>query len=807
MDTLSHQYRLCHKVAKDKPEPPHREEGVKPFSGFIIVRLQRQFSDFTGDDMAVLLKEYKLERLAALLDKYKPQAIRRSIVSVSVPELRRLEKMAENSEFPPLHSLAQYWRLDYRNYEGNPDELVRLFGEIREVELAYKEMSVSDPAINPGDDTFAANQGYLDAAPNGIDARWVWMQVNGEGAGVGFIDLEQGWIPTHEDLAAANPTLVYNSNRHGVGSYVGNHGTAVLGEVIGVDNNRGVVGIAPSVSYVKMVSHYEAATNTALHVADAIVAAITHMNAGDVLLLEVARGAGPEYPTEIDDTDFDAIRLAVANGMIVVEAGGNGDAGGVGHNLDTWTTGAGKFRMKRGHVDFKDSGALMVGAATSTVPHNRMPWSNYGSRIDCYAWGENVVSTGYGNLAGGGTATLNDNYTQSFNGTSSASPIIVGAALLLQGMYKATAASILAPLQMRALLSNPATGTAQGAGVAGNIGVMPNLRSVIENTLELTPDVYIRDYAGDNGNVPSTGALSTSPDIIVRPDSVANPTAAFGEGSGTENSNTLGYKVESGQDNYIYVRMKNRGGSAANGVTATIYWSEVSTLVTPNLWHLIGTTTPVNVPIGDTLVVADELVWTKNTIPAAGHYCFVGILQHAQDPAPPIPGPVNFDWNDFTAFIKNNNNATWRNFNVEDLLPNDPNVAFDFNITGAPDKARNFDIEIMRALPENAQLWLEIPYNLYAFMQIRSSKVIIDEKKLMVRVLLPQLRKITVCNVPLPKEAKFKCRFVVEGKSGFERGVHHIAIRQLFEEFEVGRITWALRTGDEKKVKRVAVKK
>ena len=70
-----------------------------------------------------------------------------------------------------------------------------------------------------------------------------------------------------------------------------------------------------------------------------------------------------------------------------------------------------------------------------------------------------------------------------FNGTSSASPIISGAALIVQGMYKANNGCPLSPLEMRALLSDPATGTAQGGGVPGNIGVMPDLRSIIETIL------------------------------------------------------------------------------------------------------------------------------------------------------------------------------------------------------------------------------------------------------------------------------------------------------------------------------------
>ena len=74
----------------------------------------------------------------------------------------------------------------------------------------------------------------------------------------------------------------------------------------------------------------------------------------------------------MDVADFDAIRLAVALGIVVVEAAGNG-----GFDLDNYTDGAGDFVLRRGSVDFKDSGAIMVGASTSTVPHNRMGFSNF----------------------------------------------------------------------------------------------------------------------------------------------------------------------------------------------------------------------------------------------------------------------------------------------------------------------------------------------------------------------------------------------------------------------------------------------
>ena len=60
----------------------------------------------------------------------------------------------------------------------------------------------------------------------------------------------------------------------------------------------------------------------------------------------------------------------------------------------------------------------MVGAAITAAPHRRLSFSNYGSRIDCYAWGQNV----YLRRRLGGDAT--NTYTASFGGTSGASPIV-----------------------------------------------------------------------------------------------------------------------------------------------------------------------------------------------------------------------------------------------------------------------------------------------------------------------------------------------------------------------------------------------
>jgi hypothetical protein len=124
----------------------------------------------------------------------------------------------------------------------------------------------------------------------------------------------------------------------------------------------------------------------------------------------------------------------------------------------------------------------MVAASDPANGHNKANASCYGSRIDCFGWG-NYVTTASTSTApdildnGGGDD--NKSYRLRFSGTSSASPIIAGAALLVQGLWTTRFGAALSSVGMREILSDPLTGTAQGTTVPGHIGVMPDLRAII----------------------------------------------------------------------------------------------------------------------------------------------------------------------------------------------------------------------------------------------------------------------------------------------------------------------------------------
>jgi hypothetical protein len=59
------------------------------------------------------------------------------------------------------------------------------------VQEAYIQQSGPDPVVNPTDDPKSKEQGYLDLAPGGIDAKYAWKFTGGDGAGQRFIDLNK----------------------------------------------------------------------------------------------------------------------------------------------------------------------------------------------------------------------------------------------------------------------------------------------------------------------------------------------------------------------------------------------------------------------------------------------------------------------------------------------------------------------------------------------------------------------------------------------------------------------------------------
>src|SRR5262249_55295955 len=107
------------------------------------------------------------------------------------------------------------------------------------VDGARPDAPAVDP-VNPNDPR-RASQGYLNAAPEGIDAEYAWGVTGGDGAGQRFVDIERGWTLDHEDLVGHGATLLFGSLVNAGRA----HGTSVLGVVCAVDNMSGGLGVVP----------------------------------------------------------------------------------------------------------------------------------------------------------------------------------------------------------------------------------------------------------------------------------------------------------------------------------------------------------------------------------------------------------------------------------------------------------------------------------------------------------------------------------------------------------------------------------
>lgn len=401
-----------------------------------------------------------------------------------------------------LPALASYYRVQAE--DEKLDELASKLAKRDEVEAsfvkppAYPAMWLAEappqteepPAGTPD---FAARQGYLNAAPGGIDARFAWTRPGGMGAGVRIVDVEGAWQFSHEDLLQNQGGVVGGTPSLDLGWR--NHGTAVVGEFGGDRNGSGVTGICPDAN-VSAVSIFGPSMGSAR----AIRLAADRLRAGDILLIELHR-PGPQFnfqsrpdqrgfiAVEWWPDDYDAIRYAVLRGVIVVEAAGNG-----AENLDDAiydtrsagfpTTWSNPFRRRPG----RDSGAIVVGAGapppgTHGQNHgpdrSRLDFSNYGALLDAQGWGREVTTTGYGDLQGG---SFEDRwYTDTFSGTSSASPIVVGALGCVQGALRARNRALLTPATARVQLR--ATGSPQldapGRPATQRIGNRPDLRRLL----------------------------------------------------------------------------------------------------------------------------------------------------------------------------------------------------------------------------------------------------------------------------------------------------------------------------------------
>lgn len=408
----------------------------------------------------------------------------RPVFITSRSAVERLQARARKQN--PEYSLP-----DFRNYYfmylrpgRKPADVARELLERPTVGFAYEDAPTKPANPQPSTYKCSLSSRHFEGAGEGVNARSAWALPGGKGDGQLLVDVERGWTPEHTRLPTSRINLLVGKSLFGERA----HGTSVLGIVCGQHTQAGgCEGIAPNVASVGLAStapdanapasaprlrHDDAATALKENVYDALGIGIHELvqrhasapqNGYGVLLLEHQTEKG--LPLETYEGIHALLRLASEEyNITVVEAAGNAQA-----DLDA-------------HPDAQilqqDSGAIVVGSARKEVNgtpapdhHKRFHSSNFGHRVNCYAWGERVMTPAW--LSGQpNTVGILNQCDDQFGHTSAAAAIIAGVALVVQGVVAHSQPPLTAS-QLRAILTNPALGTPCATG--DQIGVMPDL--------------------------------------------------------------------------------------------------------------------------------------------------------------------------------------------------------------------------------------------------------------------------------------------------------------------------------------------
>jgi len=408
--------------------------------------------------------------VTAVLEAAPGAAWRRCCNQVSEEKLDEIHRRGEARTGKPLYNLNNIYRLRIEkgvDVWAKSAELEALPG----VELARPVPKPVPPPLPP---SYGNQQGYLHASANtpaGLGAREVWSLPGGTGAGVAVCDIEYGWNFNHADLTKAPGSLLNT-----ITSIYEDHGTASIGVLVADPNGWGTTGICYGAELKTCGSWNGASWN----VPGAITIAVAALSPGDVILLEQQWDYGDDDFVPVEwwqsyspdpqraNGVYVAIQNAVANGIHVVQAAGNG-----GQDLDSM-------------VWVGDSGAILVGAGGTTAgdDRQRLSYSCYGSRVDMQGWGRGVYTTGYGDAYS--AEGENYEYTATFSGTSSSSATIAGALACLNGYWKASFGVPCPPALARRILVD--TGRAQVNPSSGHIGPRPDLRAVCVADLDTDGD-------------------------------------------------------------------------------------------------------------------------------------------------------------------------------------------------------------------------------------------------------------------------------------------------------------------------------
>jgi subtilisin family serine protease len=327
-------------------------------------------------------------------------------------------------------------RLDSRIASITPDQVVSVEHCIEGNPRHDAHCTTTTTSTTTTTTTTAAPGGGSQVVPTGIARIGAEASSTISGNGSGIVDVDVAVIDTGIDTDHADLNVVggYNCSRGRANKFDDGHGhgTHVAGTIGAIDNNSGVVGVAPGARLwaVRVLN------NSGFGFTSDIVCGIDWV-AQNADTIDVANmslgGAGSDGPCS-SDPQHEAICNAVNAGVTFVVAAGNDSDDAANHRPAAFD----EVITVSALADFDGkSGGSGSATCRSDTDDTFADFSNFGTDVDLIAPGVCILST------------WNDGGTHTISGTSMASPHVAGAAAL----YKA-ANSGATPSQVKAALQN-----------------------------------------------------------------------------------------------------------------------------------------------------------------------------------------------------------------------------------------------------------------------------------------------------------------------------------------------------------------
>jgi zinc metalloprotease ZmpB len=218
-------------------------------------------------------------------------------------------------------------------------------------------------------------------------------------------------------------------------------------------------------------------------------------------------------------------------------------------------------------------------------------------------------------------------------------------------------------------------------------------------------------------------------------------------------------------------------------------------LPTPASWNEItdpANPAPIPVTGPQEVSVVGPITWKRDKIPGEGHYCFIALIDTAIDPAPD-PASITTP-NEYHRYIRESNNATWKNFRVTDIIE-DSYHPVSFSVQGWPRTRLSADLVIdLSPLVTGMTVTMRIVKRLSAEARLENATLLRESERYQY-FQLAEGKKAVLHNLNLEPSDQCKVTLEVAIPEHAQHGSYRITAAEIVDGKEMGTVTELITVG------------